>query len=121
MIKTAEPIKITAHNAGWLTAIWPALVSPHCQFRISGRSSPCLSMYCLCFDQLVLELLLQVDAPVSGLGQAVDGVHHEMEAVQLVQHRHVEGVVIVPSSLYPRTWMLSWFVRRYVSRWISHG
>src|SRR5437868_1427079 len=29
--------------------------------------------------------------------------------------------VVVPSSLYPRTWMLGWFVRRYVRRWISHG
>ena len=25
------------------------------------------------------------------LRQAVDGVHHEVEAVQIVQHRHVEG------------------------------
>src|SRR5690349_505065 len=31
------------------------------------------------------------------------------------------GVVTVPSSLYPRTWRLAWFVRRYVSRWISQG
>jgi hypothetical protein len=30
-------------------------------------------------------------------------------------------VVVVPSSLYPRTWRFPWFVRRYVSRWISHG
>ena len=45
----------------------------------------------LVLDQLVLELLLQVDALVAGLRQAVDGVHHEMEAVQIVQHRHVEG------------------------------
>ena len=36
------------------------------------------------------ELLLQVDALVAGLRQAVDGVHHEVEAVQIVQHRHVE-------------------------------
>ena len=39
--------------------------------------------------KLVLELLLQVDALVAGLRQAVDGVHHEVEAVQIVQHRHV--------------------------------
>ena len=45
----------------------------------------------LVLDQLVLELLLQVDALVAGLRQAVDGVHHEVEAVQVVQHRHVEG------------------------------
>ena len=35
--------------------------------------------------------LLQVDALVAGLRQAVDGIHHEVEAVQIVQHRHVEG------------------------------
>ncbi len=45
----------------------------------------------LVLDKLVLELLLQVDALVAGLRQTVDGVHHEMEAVQIVQHRHVEG------------------------------
>jgi hypothetical protein len=37
-------------------------------------------------DQLVLELLLQVNALVAGLRQAVDGVHHEMEAVQIARH-----------------------------------
>ena len=45
----------------------------------------------LVFNELVLELLLQVDALVAGLRQAVDGVHREVEAVQIVQHRHVEG------------------------------
>jgi hypothetical protein len=44
----------------------------------------------LVFDQLAPELLLQVDALVAGLRQAVDGVHDEVEAVQLVQHRHVK-------------------------------
>jgi len=42
-------------------------------------------------DQLVPELLLQVDAPLAGLRHAIDCVHHEVEAVQVVQHRHVEG------------------------------
>jgi hypothetical protein len=42
-------------------------------------------------DQLVLELLLQVNASVADLRNTVDGVDHEMKAVQLVQHRHVEG------------------------------
>jgi len=43
----------------------------------------------LVLDELVLELLLQVDALVAGLRQAVDGVHHQVEAVQVVQHRYV--------------------------------
>jgi hypothetical protein len=43
-------------------------------------------------DQPVLELLFQGDALVTGLRKAVDGVHHEVEALQLVQHRHhIEG------------------------------
>ena len=42
-------------------------------------------------DQLVLELLLEVDAPVAGLRQAIDGIHHEVEAIELVEHRHIEG------------------------------
>ena len=45
----------------------------------------------LVLDELVLELLFQVDALVAGLRQAVDGIHDEVEAVQIVQHRHVEG------------------------------
>ena len=45
----------------------------------------------LVLDELVLEPLLQVDALVAGLRQAVDGIHHEVEAVQIVQHRHIKG------------------------------
>ena len=45
----------------------------------------------LVLDQFVLELLLPIEVLISGLPQAVNGVHHEMEAVQIVQHRHVEG------------------------------
>src|ERR1039458_9098085 len=45
----------------------------------------------LMLDELVLELLLQVDALVAGLWQAIDGVHHEVKAGQVVQHRPVEG------------------------------
>jgi hypothetical protein len=42
-------------------------------------------------DQLVLELRLQGNALVAGLWQAVGGVHHQVEAVRVVQYRHVEG------------------------------
>ncbi len=42
-------------------------------------------------DELILELLLQIEALVAGLRQAVDGVHHQVEAFQIVQHCHVEG------------------------------
>jgi hypothetical protein len=36
----------------------------------------------LVLDELVLELLLQIDALVAGLRQAVDGVHHEADALR---------------------------------------
>jgi hypothetical protein len=42
-------------------------------------------------DKLVLELLFQIDALTAGLRQAVNGVHNQVEAVQIVQHRHVKG------------------------------
>jgi len=35
--------------------------------------------------------MLQINALVAGLRQPVDGVHHEVEAVQIVQHRHIKG------------------------------
>jgi len=41
-------------------------------------------------DQFIAQLLLQINAPAAGLRQTIDGVHHQMEAVQIVQHRHVE-------------------------------
>ena len=44
----------------------------------------------LVLDELVLERLLQGDSLVAGLRQAADGIHHEVEVVQIVQHRHVE-------------------------------
>ena len=43
----------------------------------------------LVLNKLVLELLFQIDAFVAGLRQAVNGVHHEMKTVKLVQHGHV--------------------------------
>ena len=56
-------------------------------------------------DQLVLELLFQEeDALFADLRQAVNGVHHEVETVQISQHRPVEGrgdctLFLVPFSL----------------------
>lgn len=42
-------------------------------------------------DQFVLQLLLEVDSFSAGLRQPIDHIHHEMEPIQLVQDRHVEG------------------------------
>lgn len=44
----------------------------------------------LVLDQLVPELLLQVNALIAGLWQAIDGVHHEVKAIQIIHHCHVE-------------------------------
>src|SRR5450631_4219253 len=41
--------------------------------------------------KFVLKLLFEIDAFGSGLRQTVYGVHHEMKAIQLIQHGHVEG------------------------------
>ena len=41
-------------------------------------------------DKFVLKLLLEIDALVAGLWQAIDGVHDEVEAVQIIEHRHIE-------------------------------
>jgi len=54
---------------------------------------------------------LQIDSLIAGLRRPVNSGHNEVEAVRIVQHGHVEGVVTVPSSLEPRMWMLAWLVR----------
>ena len=45
----------------------------------------------LMFGELVLKLLLQVSPLGTQLRQAVDYVHHQVEAIQIVKHGHVEG------------------------------
>src|ERR1035438_8402647 len=37
----------------------------------------------LVLDEFVLKLLLEIDSLVAGLRQAIDRVHHEVEAVQI--------------------------------------
>src|ERR1700687_2466103 len=44
----------------------------------------------LMLDQLVAQRLLHVTSPRLKLGQAVDRVTDQVEAIHLVQHRHVE-------------------------------
>ena len=41
------------------------------------------------FEQLVLELWLQL-TPCRRSVAAVDGVHHEVKAIEIVQHYHIE-------------------------------
>ncbi len=63
-------------------------------------------------DACVAHLLTQVAGAVDQPRNPVNHVHHEVIAVEVVQLTMSKGVVVVPSSLYPRTWMLSWLVRR---------
>ena len=49
--------------------------------------------------QLVFHLLDQVGGAVAQLGQTLNCVHNQVEAVDVVAYPHVEGVVMVPSSL----------------------
>lgn len=63
----------------------------------------------LVLDELVLELLLQIDALVAGLRQAIDRVHHEVKAVQIVEHGHVEGrgdgaLFLVAAHVFVGSW-----------------
>ena len=62
----------------------------HFQLRISGMSSPYLRMYCLCSISLSRHGLLDVSGLRSDLRQAIDRVHHQVEAVHVVEDRHVE-------------------------------
>jgi hypothetical protein len=48
---------------------------------------------------LVAHVLAQRRGALRQPGDPVDGLHDQVEAVQVVQHDHIEGVVVVPSSL----------------------
>lgn len=45
--------------------------------------------------------------PGAELRQWVDDVADAVKSVEMVAYGHVEGVVVVLSSLYPRTWVFS--------------
>jgi hypothetical protein len=45
----------------------------------------------LMFDELILKLLLQISTLGTQLRQAIDYVHDQVEAIQIVKYGHVEG------------------------------
>ncbi len=59
------------------------------------------------FGELVAEFPLQADNLVCGLRQAIYGVHHQVEAIQVVQHGHVEGCGDATFFFVTQTWILS--------------
>ncbi len=71
--------------AGLLT-----LVAPDFQMADSRQVLAVFGDVLIVLDQPVLERLLQGDSLVVGLRHAADCIHHEVEVVQIVQHRHVE-------------------------------
>ena len=42
-------------------------------------------------EQFLLQSLFQFEAFFADLRQAVDRIHHQMIAIQIVQHRHIKG------------------------------
>ena len=62
--------------------------------------------------QPVEAVLLYGGSPGGKAGDAVDYLDREVETVEAVRTTMSKGVVVVPSSLKPRTWMPSWLVRR---------
>ena len=44
----------------------------------------------LVLDELVLELLLEIGPFTASLRQSMDHIHHKMEAIQIVENRHIE-------------------------------
>ena len=72
-------------------------------------------------DAAVLQRLAQQRVLLRQARHPVDRVDGELEAVDPVEHGHVErrrggAFLLVAADVQP-----SWFVRRYASRWISDG
>ena len=77
---------------------------PQRQPVTSGMSSPCSRMYCLCSISLSRIACLSVRGPRPELRHAIDHVLHQVEAVEIVQHDHVEGrrggaLFLVPANV----------------------
>ena len=73
---------------------------PHFQFRISGMSRPCLSMYSLCSMSLSWTICFQVRPLVAHLRQPIDHIlHQRWDRSGSLSTVMSKAVVIVPSSL----------------------
>jgi hypothetical protein len=53
-------------------------------------SSPYRVMYCRCSNQLVADELLEISRAMTERGHPIDHVGRQVEAVQVIEHRHVE-------------------------------
>ena len=41
-------------------------------------------------DQFIGKALLQVVPARAGLWQSIDGIHHQVEAIHVIEHRHIK-------------------------------
>src|SRR5438128_7900840 len=95
--------------------------SGHTQSRMSGESSPNSRVYCRWRSRSSSMSWRTWAAFERSPGTRSITSMTRWKRSRSLSITMSKGVVVVPSSLYPRTWMLSWLVRRYVSRWMSHG
>src|SRR6185437_5562374 len=91
------------------------------QSRTSSMSSPCSCVYARWRSRSSLISCRRPAARSPSPGtRSITSITRWKRSMSLSMTMS-KGVVVVPSSLYPRTWMLSWFARRYVSRWMRVG
>ena len=73
----------------------------HVQSRTSGRSSPCSRVYARAASRRSSICWRRCAARSAETGHAVDHVDHEVEAVEIVEHHHVERRRRRPLFLVP--------------------
>src|SRR5262249_38017510 len=93
----------------------------HAQLAIAGSSSPYSRVYARAASRASAICWRSVAARLPSEGTRSMTSMTRWKRSRSLSITMSNGVVVVPSSLYPRTWMLGWLRRRYVSRWISHG
>src|SRR5579871_2158020 len=109
-----EPLFKTKTGKDGMRTILKAIVEHHRvnsagqrQLRISGRSSPFSETYSLC-RWISSEYHCRVsDSCGASRGTRVTTSSVSWKRSMLLSTHMSKGVVVVPSSLYPRTWILS--------------
>src|SRR5206468_1700499 len=105
-----------------LEAQFPTLYEcVHVQVRISGGSSPSARVYARLRSRSSTMRCRSSAACEPRPGTRSITSMTRWKRSRSLSMTMSNGVVVVPSSLYPRTCRLPWFVRRYARRWISQG
>src|SRR5581483_6209498 len=91
------------------------------QFRTAGGSSPSTRVYArACTRSSSIRCRSEAACEPSDVTRSITSITRWKRSRSLSMTMS-NGVVVVPSSLYPRTCRFAWFVRRYVRRWMSQG